>query len=85
MRETSPCSLPQPVPQENRVDIHRRGKKSINEIVIIEEFLSRGAYGKDGRFEARRAAAIKALYFKQEAVRKEIEKAIEKEKKKRHK
>lgn len=56
-----------------------------NEIVIIEEFLSRGAYGKDGRFEARRAAAIKALYSKQEAVRKEIEKAIEKEKKKRHK
>ena len=47
--------------------------------------MSRGAYGKDGRFEARRAAAIKALYSKQEAVRKEIEKAIEKEKKKRHK
>lgn len=37
---------------------------------IIEEFLSRGAYGKDGRFEARRAAAIKALYSKQEAERK---------------
>ena len=52
---------------------------------IIEEFLSRGAYGKDGRFEARRAAAIKALYSKQEAERKEIEKAIEKEKKKKEK
>lgn len=56
-----------------------------NEIVIIEEFLSRGAYGKDGRFEARRAAAIKALYSKQEAERKEIEKTIEKEKKKKEK
>lgn len=56
-----------------------------NEIVITEEFLSRGAYGKDGRFEARRAAAIKALYSKQEAERKEIEKAIEKEKKKKEK
>lgn len=56
-----------------------------NEIVIIEEFLSRGAYGKDGRFEARRTTAIKALYSKQEAERKEIEKAIEKEKKKKEK
>ncbi len=56
-----------------------------NEIVIIEEFLSRGAYGKDGRFEARRATAIKALYAKQEAERKEMERAIEKEKKKREK
>ena len=56
-----------------------------NEIVIIEEFLSRGAYGKDWRFEARRAAAIKALYSKQEAERKEIKKTIEKEKKKKEK
>ena len=56
-----------------------------NEIVIIEEFLSRGTYGKDGRFEARRSAAIKALYFRQEAVRKEKERAIEKEKKEKEK
>ena len=56
-----------------------------NEIVIIEEFLSRETYGKSGQFEARKAAAIKALYSKQVAEKKEKEKALEKEKRKKEK
>ena len=41
-----------------------------NEIVIIEEFLTRETYGKSGQFEARRFAAIKALYSnKRQSVR----------------
>lgn len=71
--------------KESIIAAYEKLKDYDNEIVIIEEFLSRGAYGKDGRFEARRASAIKALYSKQEAERKEIEKAIEKEKKKKEK
>ncbi len=55
-----------------------------NEIVIIEEYLSRNGYGKSGQFEARRLAAIKALYKEQETARvaqeKAMKKAIEKEK-----
>ena len=47
-----------------------------NEIVIIDEFLSRNTYGKAGQFEARQATAIKELYERQESIRKAEEKAV---------
>jgi len=53
---------------------YRQLKDYDNEIVIIEEFLSRNKYGKDGTFIARRDKAISLLYKKQQAERKAVEK-----------
>ena len=65
----------------------RKFKDYNNEIIIIEEFLSRNAYGKEAVFEARRDKAINLLYRKQQAKRAAMEKtaakaqrALEKEK-----
>ena len=63
----------------------RQLKDYENEIVILEEFLSRNTYGKAGAFEARRDKAILLLFKKQQAEKLAIEKARDKEQKKQEK
>lgn len=45
----------------------RQIKDYSNEILIIDEFLSRNTYGKEGVFSARRDKVIKLLFTQQES------------------
>lgn len=74
-----------PALYESYAMTYRQLKDYDNEIVILEEFLSRNTYGKSGAFEARRDKAIVLLYKKQQAEKLAIEKAMAKEKKKQEK
>ena len=64
---------------------YRSMKDYVNEIEIIEEFLKRKTYGKEGVFRTRRDSALKLLYSKQEAERKATQKSLEAEAKKKEK
>lgn len=74
-----------PALYESYAMTYRQLKDYENEIVILEEFLSRNTYGKAGAFEARRDKAILLLYKKQQAEKLAIEKARAKEQKKQEK
>lgn len=74
-----------PALYESYAITYRQLKDYENEIVILEEFLSRNTYGKAGAFEARRDKAILLLYRKQQAEKLAIEKARDKEQKKQEK
>lgn len=74
-----------PALYESYAMTYRQLKDYENEIVILEEFLSRNTYGKAGAFEARRDKAILLLYKKQQAEKLAIEKAHDKERKKQEK
>lgn len=64
---------------------YRKKKDYDNEIVIIEEYLSRDTYGKGGVLEARRNKAVKMLYLRQDTERKAQEKALTNEQSKKEK
>ena len=55
-----------PALYESYAVVYRQLKDYDNEIDIIEEFLTRSTYGKDGVFKARRNKAINLLYKKQQ-------------------
>ena len=74
-----------PALYESYAMTYRQLKDYENEIVILEEFLSRNTYGKAGAFEARRDKAILLLFKKQQAEKLAIEKARDKEQKKQEK
>ena len=63
---------------------YRQLKDYENEIVILEEFLSRNTYGHDSQCKSRLESAIKLLYRKQEAEKKTAEKKELKEKKQKN-
>lgn len=63
----------------------RQMKDYENEIVILEEFLSRNTFGKAGVFEARRAKAINLLYKRQQAEKSATNRIQQKEHEKKEK
>lgn len=65
-----------PALYDSYAKVYHQLKDYDNEIVIIEEFLSRETYGKEGSMAARRDKAIKALFAIQEAERKAKEKEL---------
>lgn len=68
-----------PALYESYAMAYRQMKDYDNEIVILEEFLSRNTYGKAGVFEARRDKAISLLYKQQQAAKNAEEKILRKE------
>lgn len=67
-----------PALYESYAITYRKLKDYDNEIDIIEEFLARNTYGKDGVFKARRDKAISLLYKKQQTEHAVMEKAAAK-------
>ena len=65
-----------PALYDSYAKIYHQLKDYDNEIEIIEEFLSRETYGKEGAMAARRDKAIKALFTIQEAERKAKKKEL---------
>lgn len=74
-----------PALYESYAMTYRQLKDYENEIVILDEFLTRNTYGRAGAFEARRDKAILLLYKKQQAEKQEIENKRSKEQMKQEK
>lgn len=74
-----------PALYESYVKLYRQIKDYENEIVIIEEFLSRNTYGRENEYRTRLDSALKLLFTKQEAERKAVQKALEKENRQKEK
>ena len=74
-----------PALYESYAKLYRQQKDYENEIVIIEEFLSRKTYGRENEYMTRRNSALKLLYNKQQAEKKAAQKALEKENKRKEK
>ena len=74
-----------PALYESYAKLYRQLKDYENEIVIIEEFLSRKTYGRENEYITRRDSALKLLYNRQQAEKKAAEKAVEKENRQREK
>ena len=70
-----------PALYESYAKLYRQLKDYDNEIVIIEEFLSRNTYGRENEYITRRNYALKLLYNRQQAQKKAAEKALENKRK----
>ena len=74
-----------PALYESYAKLYRQIKDYENEVAIIEEFLSRNTYGRENEYRTRLDSALKLLFTKQEAERKAVQKALEKEKRQKEK